>query len=333
MNDKLKIAILSTAHVHAEGWAETLWSVPEAELITIYDDDPSRGQPVADRFGVPFTAHLHEALASVDAVFIAAENSRHPQLTLAAAAAGKHILCEKPLAITAADGVRMITACRDAGVQLGTAFNCRFLQPVVRAKQLIDAGKIGRVLAIKATNHGYLPPGWFTDPEKSGGGAVIDHTVHVADLMRWFLHAEVTSVYAEVGTLFHDLPVDDAGLLSLEFDNGVFATLDTSWSRGAGYYVWGDVTMEIIGTAGTLSLDAFAQHLKLYDHGRLQPRTENWGGNYDLPLVSSFVQAIRDGRPVPVTGLDGLRAAEVAFAAYESARQHAPVRLVPATVG
>lgn len=333
MNDKLKIAILSTAHVHAEGWAETLRQVPEAELTAIYDDDAARGQPMADRFGVRFTTHLHEALALSDAVFIAAENARHPELTLAAAAAGKHVLCEKPLAITAGDAERMVTACREAGVQLATAFPCRFMPPVLRTKQLIDSGKIGRILAIKATNHGYLPPGWFTDPEKSGGGAVIDHTVHVADLMRWFLGSEVTSVYAEIGTLFHDLKVDDAGILTLEFANGAFATLDTSWSRGPGYYTWGDVTMEIIGTAGTLSLDAFSQHLKLYDHAKLQPRIAVWGGGDDLPLLRAFVQAVRDGRTVPVTGLDGLRATEVAMAAYESARQHAPVRLDRAQVG
>lgn len=331
--NQVRIAILSTAHVHAYGWAQSLRQVPEATLTVIYEDDPERAQRAADRFGVKVTADLQEALSLCDAVMIASENVRHLELTLAAAAAGKHVLCEKPLAIDEAQGVRMIEACRQAGVRLMTAFPCRFFPAVKRAKELVDQGKIGRVLAIKGTNHGYLPPGWFTDPVKAGGGAVMDHTVHVADLMRWFLGSEVREVYAEVGTLFHEIPVDDAGMLSLEFENGVFATLDTSWSRGPGYYTWGDVTMEIIGTAGNMTVDAFAQHLDLYDHKKLQPRIATWGDTDDTALIREFITAIQEGREPSVTGVDGLRAAEVAIAAYEASRNGAPVRLERALLG
>lgn len=328
--NELRVALLSTAHVHADSWANCLRQVPGARLTTIYDDDAQRGQQAAAKFGVSCTADLHAALAAADAVLIASENVHHTTLVLAAAETGKHVLCEKPLAIRTEDGVRMVEACRKAGVQLMTAFPVRFFPSVVRAKQLIDQGRIGRILAIKGTNRGYLPPGWFTDPSKSGGGAVMDHTVHVADLMRWFTGAEVTEVYAEVGTLFHDLQVEDAGLLSFEFSNGVFATLDTSWSRGPGYYTWGDVTMEIIGTAGTLSLDALSQHLDLYDHQKLQPRILGWGDTSDDAMMREFVAAIRDNRPPAVTGVDGLRASEVAIAAYASAQAGAPVRIAHA---
>jgi len=329
---QVRIAILSTAHVHALGWVQALRSIPEAIVTAVYDDNVERGKVMADKLGLPLTTNLQEALSKADAVMIASENNRHPELTLAAAAAGKHVLCEKPLAITAEDGARMVRACREAGVQLMTAFPCRFFATVVRARDLVRQGKIGRILAMKGTNHGYLPPGWFTDPTKAGGGAVIDHTVHVVDLMRWFLGAEVKEVYAEVGTLFHDLKVDDSGLLTMEFENCVFATLDTSWSRGPGYYTWGDVTLEIIGTGGTLSLDALAQHLDVYDHEKLRPRIVGWGDTDDTPMLREFVSAILEGREAAVTGLDGLRAADVALAAYESARSKTSVRLAHARV-
>lgn len=330
----VRIALLSTAHVHAAGWAAALKRVPGAVLSVVYDHDASRGSRLAAEHGVPFTTDLAEALAACDAVLVASENVRHAELTLAAAAAGKHVLCEKPLATTVEDGVRMVQACREAGVQLMTAFPCRFFPPVVRARELVRQGRIGRVLAMKGTNHGYLPPGWFTDPALAGGGCVMDHTVHVVDLMRWILGAEVREVYAEMGTLFHPgLPVEDAGLLTLEFENGVFATLDTSWSRGPGYYTWGDVTLEIIGTAGTLALDAFAQHLDVYDHEELRPRIAPWGDTDDVPMLAEFVDAVRTGRPVAVTGVDGLRVAEVAIAAYASHRSGAPVRVERAPLG
>src|SRR5438094_400261 len=106
----------------------------------------------------------------------------------------------------------------------------------------IADGAIGEVLAVKGTNHGSLPPGWLTDPALAGGGAVMDHTVHVADLLRWILEREFVSVYAEIDTLLHPgLPVDDCGTLLLEMEGGVFASLDPSWSRPRTFPTWGDV--------------------------------------------------------------------------------------------
>ncbi|MGE5623640.1 MAG: Gfo/Idh/MocA family protein, partial [Methanocella sp.] len=175
--------------------------------------------------------------------------------------------------------------------------------------------------------HGRMPGGWFVDPDQAGGGAVMDHTVHVVDLMRWFLGREVVSVFAEVGySLLHPgLGIDDAGLLSMELEGGAFATLDASWSRPKTFPTWGDVTMEIVGTSGVLSLDAFAQNVAVYSDLEGRATLDNWGDDMNRALIEDFVESVRTGKPVKITGHDGLKAMEVALAAY---RAHALGRTV-----
>jgi len=155
----------------------------------------------------------------------------------------------------------------------------------------------------------------------------MDHTVHVVDLMRWMLKAEVTRVYAEIDTRFYPIGVDDCGILSLEFDNGVFATLDPSWSRPKSFPIWGDVTLEIVGEKGTLFVDAFKQVMAVYADSPQGHYLSPWGDNMDLEMVRHFVACVREDTTPAVTGMDGLRALEVALAAYHSAKKRSPVNL------
>lgn len=321
--------MISFAHMHAHSYATALKSLPEVELVGIADADLDRGRGAAERFATEHLADYRELLArDIDAVIICSANADHAEHTVAAARAGKHVLVEKPIATTIPDARRMIETCREAGVQLQVAFPCRYHPAVTRVREMLDEGAVGRVIAIKGTNHGRMPGGWFLDKAAAGGGAVMDHTVHVVDLMRWFLGKEVVSVYAEVGTLLHPgLEIDDAGLLSMELEGGIFVTLDTSWSRPKTFPTWGDVTMEIFGTAGVLSLDAFAQTVTVYSDGDRQVEWENWGDDMDTALVRDFVEAVRTGQPVKITGEDGLRAMEVALAAYRASEQRRTVRL------
>jgi len=322
----VRIGMMSFAHGHAYSYAAAVLDTPGAELVGVADHDAGRAAAAAERYGVRCFDSYRELLsADLDAVVIASENVRHRELTEEAAAAGRHVLCEKPLATTSSDGVAMIEACRNAGVSLMTAFPCRFSPAMVRLKAGVDAGRIGKVLAIRGTNRGRCPFGWFVDLPLSGGGAVIDHTVHVTDLMRWLLGAEVEQVYAEISNNMLHQDFDDVGMLTLGFDNGVFATLDSSWSRPKSFPTWGDVTLAVTGEAGVLSLDMFSQNLVLYSDKTGGTSWLPWGSNIDLLMVRAFVKAIETEEPVPVTGEDGLRAAQVAMAAYESARRGAPV--------
>ncbi|MZQ83221.1 gfo/Idh/MocA family oxidoreductase [Paenibacillus sp. 5J-6] len=325
----LKIGMISFAHGHAFSYLNSLLELPDVQIVGIADDVKSRVEGITERHGVPYYADYRDLLAQdVDAVVICSENVHHAKLVIDAANAKKHVLCEKPLGTTMEEMEQMIAACKENGVQLMTAFPCRYLAAVVRAKEAIERGDIGDIVAIKGTNHGGNPGGWFIDKSLSGGGAVLDHTVHVMDLMNWFLQSEVKEVYAYAATLFREeLEVEDAGMLHIKFDNGVFAVLDTSWSRPKSFPTWGDVTMEIVGTQGVISVDGFAQKNDLFSDAVGKGQYTFWGDDMDAYMIRDFVKALLQGEPVPVTGEDGLKAAQVALAAYESAKLGQPVAM------
>lgn len=326
----IRIGILSTAHGHANSYAGCLQSIADVELVGVADEDSTRGHAFAERFGIRAFDSAAALLAEgLDGVIICSANRDHRPLTELAAQHTRHILCEKPIATTLADAEAMIAACANTGAKLQLAFPVRFAPPVQRMRALLQSGALGQIYSLKTTNHGQMPGGWFIDRELSGGGAVIDHTVHVIDLLRWFFDAEVSEVYAEIGVgLLHDgLGIDDAGMLSFTLSNGAYGTLDTSWSRPSAFPTWGDVTIEVVAERGWARLDAFKQQLAVYSNRATKAEWVGWGGNMDLGLMRDFVTMIAEGRAPSITGLDGLRALQVALAAYQSAADGAPVSI------
>ncbi|GIV80072.1 Gfo/Idh/MocA family oxidoreductase [Litorilinea aerophila] len=326
----LRIGMMSFAHGHANSYAACLQQVPGVTLAGIYDTEPQRGQDAARRLDVPFYATADELLdQGLDGVIVCSENANHRPMVEAAAGRVGHILCEKPIATTLADAQAMIDRCQATGTALQIAFPVRFAPPAQHLREVLRRGELGQVYSVQCTNHGRMPGGWFTDPALAGGGAVIDHTVHVIDLLRWFWETEVVEVYAEVGRgLLHpELAIDDAGLLSFTLANGVYGTLDTSWSRPPSYPTWGDVKIEVVAEKGALVVDVFQQVLAVSSEQWGQTRWIPWGSNMDLGLIQDFVACIREGRPPSITGHDGRQALEVALAAYHSAELGRPVRL------
>jgi len=324
----IKVGILSCAHMHAGGYAHGLQLLPNVELVGIADENKERGVKFAEYFKIKYIPSYEELIQKVDAVVITSENAKHKELTLMAAAQKKHIICEKPISVSVQDAQDMIDACKKNGVKLQIAFPCRFSPSYKRVKQVVDDGQIGQILAINGTNHGSMPGGWFTDKALAGGGAVMDHTVHVADLIRYLTGAEFVKVYAEVDKRFHpELNIDDCGTLSMTMSNGIFCTLDPSWSRTSAYPVWGDVTLRIIGTKGVVSMDMFGQKANLYNVDDRKAQWLYWGANTDAGLIKSFIDAVEKDTPVFITGEDGLRAMELALGAYRSAETGKPVEL------
>lgn len=317
----VKIGMMSFAHMHAFSYAACVNAIPDAEFVGVADNDAARGKQAAEQSGTQFFDSYKSLLsADIDAVIICSENVLHRELTEMAASAGKHVMSEKPIAPTVADAKAMIDACKNAGVKLQTAFPCRYHPAMQRAKQAIDSGQIGKIVAIKGTNHGMCPGGWFIDKKLAGGGAVIDHTVHVTDLIRWVTGSEVTEVYAEIDNTMFGQDYDDVGMLTLQLADGTFATLDSSWTRPKSFPTWGDVTMEILGEEGVISMDMFAQKMNIYSDSSMRCSWGYWGSNIDLGLVNSFVKAVAEDKPVEITGEDGMEAVRVVEGAYESAR-------------
>ena len=326
----IRIGILNTAHGHAFSYAACLCAIPGVELVGVADDDAERGRAFAQHFDTRFFDSSAALLAEgLHGVAICSANLHHRALVELAAGHTRHILCEKPIATTLADAAAMIAACERTGTKLQIAFPVRFAAPVMRLRALLQSGALGQIYGIKATNHGQMPGGWFVDQALAGGGAVIDHTVHVIDLLRWFFDAEVSEVYAEVGTnLLHDgIGIDDAGLLSFTLSNGAYGTLDTSWSRPTAFPTWGDVTIEVVAEHGWARLDAFKQQLAVYSNRASKAQWVGWGGDMDMGLMRDFVAMIAEGRAPSISGRDGLKALEVALAAYQSAASGEPVRL------
>jgi UDP-N-acetylglucosamine 3-dehydrogenase len=325
----VRVGMTSFAHVHAPAYAAVLAGLEGADFVGLTDRDADRGREAAERFGVRYFDDADSLLGSVDAVVVCSENKNHARDAIPALQAGVHVLCEKPISTTVEDARAMISASEASGSQLRTAFPVRYLPSIVRAREIVREGSLGRILAVNGTNHGQIPGGWFLDPDLAGGGAVMDHTVHLADVFRWMLDVEVTSVYAEVDSFFGATQTDDAAILTLElqgghFADGTFATIDPSWSRGEGYPTWGDVTMRIAGTTGVLDVDPFARPLRTFDHETSVPSWSYTGADMNELMLADFLRGVAIDEPAGAGGLDGLRTLEVVLAAYASGKDHEP---------
>lgn len=331
----VKLGILSFAHLHAEAYIQNIRAIPGVEFIGLADENAERGRRFAHQFEARLLPDYEALLAEQpDGVLICSENNQHRPLAELAARAGVHVLSEKPLATTLDDARAIIAACRSAGVMLMTAFPMRFSAPLREVKATLDAGALGQIYGFNTTNQGQMPIAhrrWFVDKELAGGGALMDHTVHLADILRWFLNAEVAEVYAVHNHILHKdtVDVETGGLLMLTFADGTFASIDASWSKPLNYPTWGGLKMELISARGLTVVDAFSQNLDIYRQSDGAHRWAYWGSDANQAMIEEFVAAIREGRPPAVTGEDGLRALEVALAAYRSAETGAPVKLSP----
>ncbi|MFN8565159.1 MAG: Gfo/Idh/MocA family oxidoreductase [Anaerolineae bacterium] len=185
--------------------------------------------------------------------------------------------------------------------------------------------------AVNGTNQGECPHyhrAWFVDPALAGGGAMTDHTVHLADLLRWLLKSEPVEVYAEANhILYRDAApdVETGGIVSLRFADGTIASIDCSWSKPPYYPTWGGLAMDIIGSGGLATLNAFDQNLTVYRHSAGRAAYGYWGSDANRAMLEDFAAALRGDQARGASGVDGLRAVQVVAAAYESVRTGQPV--------
>ncbi len=335
----LRVGLASFAHVHASGYARLLVQRPDVELVASDPDgaDEDKGQPrgadLAARLGVRHVAGYDELFAEdLDAVVVCTENARHRTLVEQAAAAGVNVLCEKPLATTLRDAAAMRDACDSAGVVLMTAYPVRFHPAFRELRTRVRRGDLGRVLAITGTNNGQAPTAsrrWFVDPELAGGGSLMDHTVHLADLLDDLLDDQPRSVYAQVNRIVHayDVEVETGGLVALTYPDGVVATIDCSWSVPSSYPGWGGLTLTVDGERGSATLDAFAEKIEVFDDQAGGLRWQPIGKDLDALMLEEFLGAVRDGRTPQPDAAVGYRTLRVVSAAYASAATGRPVLL------
>jgi predicted dehydrogenase len=328
----LRVALMSFAHVHAADYAKLLQSMPNVELRASDPDGAvapageRRGPLLADDLGVAYVDSYAELLDwRPDAVIVTSENARHRTLVEAAARVGAAVLCEKPLATTLEDALAMQAACDLAGVTLMTAYPVRFSPAFARLRELVTAGGLGALLAATGTNNGQIPVGdraWFTDPNLSGGGAMVDHIVHVADLLDALTGLTPEFVRAVSNRILHadkpEVRAETGGLVTIGYRGGFIATIDCSWSQPDNAPTWGGLTLQVVGTQGIADIDPFAQHV-----GGVGPNGAVFlgcGTNTDELLLQEFLNAVRGGRAGQPDGAAGIRSLKIVLAAQESAR-------------
>ncbi len=313
----LRVGFVTAAHVHTGGLLYGFRQNSDSEVIGLWDNDENRGKDFCKEQGLKQFDTLDSLLDACDAVVICSENKHHAKQIAAAAAKGKHILCEKPLVTNDAEAEEVINALKGTKVKIMTALPVRYAPVFTRLRERIAGGEIGAIKAICATNHGMNPGGWFNDPELAGGGALMDHSVHVADLL-WLLLKELPSkVEAQIGHNIENMAVDDCAMLTLDYPSGVFVTLDASWSRPKSFKTWGDVTLNVVGEKGVIEVDIFGQQIQVYSLGAQTHKVADYGSDMGQLLVDDFVGCILENRPSPIPLEDGIGSSRVVIEAYK----------------
>jgi 1,5-anhydro-D-fructose reductase (1,5-anhydro-D-mannitol-forming) len=341
----LKVGVMSFAHVHAFSYIEHLLGAPDVELLTSDpggvqgEDAVPRGAAFAELLGAPYVDTYEELFAwGPDAVVVCTENVHHLAAIRLAAEAGAHVLCEKPLATTSADAAEIVRLGEEHGIIVMTAFPMRFTAAFGELAGRVRSGEAGDVLAVLGTNNGKIPTAsrhWFTDPARAGGGALVDHVVHCADLLDALLEEEPVWVQAVANDILHrdmlletqGVTVETGGFVTLGYPSGVVATIDCSWSQPQNAAVWGDVTLQVTATGGSLAMSAMNKYVSGTDRDG-----DVWmpfGLDSDGAMIDHFLDGVRQGgRPQP-DAVVGARMTRIVEAAQESARTGRRVGLRP----
>lgn len=321
----LKVGMLSAAHVHAYSYASILKKFEDINFVGIYDPDESRGKVFSENLGIDFIPFSE--IERCDVVVITSENKNHLKDVENLAGKVGAILCEKPLATCAEDARKMIELCEAKKTILGTAFPVRYTPTIKEIKKRIDEGEIGEIYMIAATNRGKMPPGWFLEKELSGGGAIMDHVVHVVDILRWLVQKEFKAVTTfRVKQIHEDIEVEDTALLMLELDD-IPVSLDCSWNRPVSFPTWGDVTLRIVGTKGILEVDVFNSAGFIYSNKDEKISNFSTSDNADELMLKDFIDSYKEKKKPFTSGEDGLRATEVVEAAYRSLEKGGKVEI------
>jgi predicted dehydrogenase len=329
----MRVAVLSFAHPHAASYVSALRARADVDLVAADPEHGLRpagesgGRQLADQLGIRYVEDYSVVWDwHPDAVLVCSENARHRDLVIQAAAAGAHVLCEKPLATSITDAEAMIEACDRAGVHMMIAHPVRYSAAYAELKEACAAGRIGRLIGVTGTNNGKLPADrqWFTDPGLAGGGSLTDHTTHVADLLDDLLAGDpAVSVYASTNAILHgdQAATETGGLVSIEYASGVIASIDCSWSKPDSYPTWGGLTLNVVGDAGIADMDAFSSRLDGHSERTGSRFWIPYGDNADAAMIDEFIDGIAAGRGPQPTGESGLRTVQIVQAAYESVRR------------
>jgi predicted dehydrogenase len=361
--DRLKTAVVGygkVAHTHAEALA----AIPESELVAVCGRDAARARAFAERYRIaPFTSVEEMVGAGVEAVVVATPHPAHAAVTVPALRAGAHALVEKPLASSLEDCDAMIAAARASGRTLAMISQRRLLEPALRVRRAIDAGKLGRPVLGTATLLGWRSEEYYrSDPwrgswDGEGGGVLVNQAPHQIDILQWFM-GDVDELYGAWANLNHPtIEVEDTSIAVLRFRSGALGNLVVSNSQNPGIFgrVWvhgsNGATVGVQTDGGSMFISGMTAALeppvndvwKVPGEEDMLPRWQKededfFAGidatkHYHRLQIQEFLQAILAGRPPMVPGEEGRKTVEIFTAVYRSQRDGRPVKfpLVPET--
>jgi 1,5-anhydro-D-fructose reductase (1,5-anhydro-D-mannitol-forming) len=326
-NKQFQWALIGASDIAKTRMIKAINAQPDSRVAAVFSSSSERAKEYAAENGIPKAFDdLASLLADpeIDIVYISTTNDLHRDQALAAAAAGKHILCDKPLALCVADARRMVTEAQTANVVFGTNHHLRCAVTHRTLRKLIQEGAIGKPLAARVFHAVYLPPrlqGWRLTRPEAGGGVTLDITVHDVDTLRFLLDAEVTDVIARsAGQGLAKNQLEDAVMGVLHFEGDILAQFHDAFT-----IKHARTGLEIHGTEGSLiGVDVMTQeprgHIVLHrDGGETEIQLEPPEDLY-IYAVRNFNAAVRNGTPPCATGEDGVRSLTVALAVLESSK-------------
>ena len=335
MPGAVKIAVIGLGRMGSLHARTIATRVASAELYAVVDPDPAVRAVIGAELEVPHAAaDAHEVLGlpELDAVVVATPTSTHGPLVTAAAAAGKSVFCEKPLALSLEETDVVLEAAARAGVPLQVGLMRRFDAAYRRAKTLIEEGQIGRPVSFKSVGRDpFCPRVEFADPAKSGG-LIVDMGIHDFDLARWLMADKVKRVSAE-GALLVCSELEAVGdidnaMINLRFAGGALGNVELSRNAFYGY----DIRTEVLGTEGAATIGTY-QHTPVLlltragaQHDVIPYLMERFGDAYRAQ-IEHFVGCLQQGHPPAVSGADARAALAISLAATRAAQTGQPVTI------
>ncbi len=342
---KTKVAILGAgfiSDIHIECYHRF---VPEATVVAVYTRRAENAKAFANKHSIPaWFDDLDEIIGHSGCVVvdICLPNHLHAAATLKAAAAGKHIIIEKPLAVTLEEADEMIAACKKAGVKLMYAEELCFAPKYERVRHMVSEGAVGDIYMLKqAEKHSGPHSDWFYDINLAGGGALMDMGCHGIEWFRWMLNnAKAVSVYASMNTVLHKnrTKAEDNSVVIIEFENGVTGVVESSWAKHGGM----EDKSEVHGTGGVVYADLFMGNAAVAysknGYGYAMEKADTTVGwsftvfeeafNQGYPHeLKHFIDCVQQDKEPLLTGEDGRAVLEIIYAAYASAGQGKKIML------
>src|SRR5215813_13381637 len=318
--NKVRWGLIGCGDIARKRVATLLANLPQSELVAVSRAQADLAESFAKEFGAKkWYADWRDLIADVeiDAVYVATPVNLHANQTIAAAAAGKHVLCEKPMALNVGECDRMLAACRAHQVKLGIAYYRHFYPIVQRIKSLIESGEIGVPIVVQINSFEWFDPGpdhpraWLLAKELSGGGPMFDFGCHRIEVLL-DIFGGVSKITASRGNRFFQRQVEDVASVLFEFECGVSGGLTVAHSASEP-----QDTFDLYGSRGSL-------HVPVLNKGEIRVVTENGervelhppAANIHQPLIEDFINALLNNREPQVDGQIGKAVAEIVEKIY-----------------